>query len=542
MKALPSLTALLIEPHTGMRASLHNMLTLCGVTRIEHAVSAGAAIRSIRNREFDLVLCEYDLGDGQDGQQLLEDLRNNRLIPLSTIFMMVTAERSYEKVVSAAELAPSVYLLKPFTADALLERILRAVEKRELFMPVYALIEKGNPHAAIARCMQNEERYPRYATDFMRLRAELYINLGEARAAEQVYLRLSESKAVPWAKLGLSKSYFMQQRFEEAEQVLNNLVEENSHYMDAYDWLAATQEARGKLEEAKLVLENAVRISPHAVKRLRRLAEVAFDMDDLDLAERSFQRVIARARYSEFRDPEDHARLVQALVRRGDSQQAATIIRDLERSFGDRAKGPACRAISAAFLHAHLGNHQKAEEEVGAAIAASNAEVNISNTLKMELAKTCLASNLEGSATELMLSVMNNTPEGAPMEKALAVFEKAGRKDLGESVARESRRQVADLVANGAEKAKQGDYRGAVDLLAAAAQRLPNNPQVIFNAALAALKYLDNLGWDDGMAVQARGYIESVRRLDAANPRLVPLIQLYQNLHKRHRPEAASTS
>src|SRR6185436_496706 len=110
MKELGAFTALIIEPHSGMRGSMHNMLNLCGITKIEHAVSSGTAIRPLKNKIFDIILCEYDLSDGQDGQQLLEDLRHNKLIPLWTIFMMVTAERTYQKVVSAAELAPTDYL------------------------------------------------------------------------------------------------------------------------------------------------------------------------------------------------------------------------------------------------------------------------------------------------------------------------------------------------------------------------------------------------------------------------------------------------
>ena len=43
-------------------------------------------------------------GDGQDGQQLLEDLRHHRLITASTIFIMLASEGVYDKVVSAADL------------------------------------------------------------------------------------------------------------------------------------------------------------------------------------------------------------------------------------------------------------------------------------------------------------------------------------------------------------------------------------------------------------------------------------------------------
>src|SRR3569623_1286990 len=64
MKALSNMTALFIEPHAGMRGSLHNMLNLCEITKIDHAGSSGTAIRPLQNKNYDIILCEYDLVDG----------------------------------------------------------------------------------------------------------------------------------------------------------------------------------------------------------------------------------------------------------------------------------------------------------------------------------------------------------------------------------------------------------------------------------------------------------------------------------------------
>ena len=108
MNDLKGLNALLIEPHPGMRASLHNMLNLCGLTRVDDAANASQAIRQLGIKHYDLILCEYDLeGEGQDGQQMLEDLRHHRLMHPATIFFMVTGEGQFNKVVSAAELSPT---------------------------------------------------------------------------------------------------------------------------------------------------------------------------------------------------------------------------------------------------------------------------------------------------------------------------------------------------------------------------------------------------------------------------------------------------
>jgi len=528
------LTALIIEPQSGMRANLHNMLNLCDITKIEHAVSSGTAIRPLKTRAYDLILCEYDLGDGQDGQQLLEDLRHNKLIPLWTIFIIVTAERTYERVVSAAELAPSDYILKPFTAETLLDRISRALDKRTAFLPVFHLMEHGNLHEAIEVCQVGETRHRKYAPDFMRLRAELHVILDEAEEAEKIYQALLETKAVAWARLGLAKTLFMQNKFGEAEMLLAALVEESSLYMDAYDWLARTREAGGKLVQAKETLAEAVAISPHAVRRLRKLGDLALEADDVDTAERSYQKVVFKARHSEFRDPEDHVRLVRALVRKGEMQQAAGVVRDMERTLGGSAKMPVCRAVAGALVHEGNGDRERAAAELGAAVAACRETVGVSNELKMELARHCLAHKLDEGAAEVMCTVMSNTADDGAMTKAMQVFERAGRAELAQSVAKASRRQVVSLVSNGAERARQGDYAGAVELMTAAVQKLPDNPQVVFNAAVAVLKHLEHLGWDSQLGSQVRAYIETSRRLDPANPRLTPLVAMYQSILKKY--------
>jgi tetratricopeptide (TPR) repeat protein len=534
MVELGNITALIVEPHSGMRGSMHNMLNLCGITKIDHAVSSGTAMRPLKARPYDIILCEYDLAEGQDGQQLLEDLRHNKIIPLWTIFFMVTAERSYEKVVSAAELAPTDYLLKPFTADALLERLGRALERRALFMPVYLLMDEGSLAAAIESCIEGEIKNPRFAMDFMRLRAELHVVLGQAAEAELIYKKLCETKAVAWARLGLAKTLFMQNRLAEAQELLQSLVSENGKFLDAYDWLAKTHQANGQLPQAQQVLESAVAISPHVVRRLRILGEVASETGDIGTAEKSFQQVVSKARYSEFRDPEDHVRLVKALVQKGDVQQAATVVRDLQKNLSGTKKAEACRAFSAALIHEQSGAIDSAAEEFGAAVAACRDGAGMSSSLQLDLAKSCLQNNLEGEASEVMLGVMNNATDSAAMNKAMKVFEQVGRKDLADSVSKESRRQVIALVSTGAEKAKQGDYSSAVELMTEAARKFPDNPQVVFNAALSLLKCIEHQGWDTGLAEQARWYIESCRRVDPTNPRLSPLADLYQTVLKKY--------
>ncbi|CDG85608.1 tetratricopeptide repeat-containing response regulator [Janthinobacterium agaricidamnosum] len=534
LNGLSGLSALIIEPHPGMRASLHNMLNLCGLAKIEDAASSGQAIRQLSMKSFDLILCEYDLEGGQDGQQMLEDLRHHKLIHASTMFFMVTGEGSFSKVVSAAELLPTDYILKPFTADNMLERIARALDKRNALMPVYQLMDVGSERAAIDACTEGAQQYPRYATDFMRLRAELHIVLGEAEHAEPLYAGLYDSKAIGWARLGQAKTLFMRGRYEESRQMLETLLENNKKFVDAYDWLARAHFALGDLPQSQATLSEAVALSPHAVRRLRKLGEVALAAGDIDTAAQAQKQVVTKAKYSEFRDPEDHARLVLMLVRKGDPLQAGAAIRELDKSMGGQKNTELCSAIASAALHGHTGNMVRMNASLDLALAACRQSVGLSSAMKMELARTCLDHGREEEAGEVLRDVMRNAPDSAAMKQAMAVLQSAGRGEQALALARLSRQEVADMVAAGAARAKEGDFGGAVELMLEAVGKLPDNPQVVFNAAVAVLKCLEHRGWDSRLGQHALNFIGGVRRLDPANPKLPVLAGLHQQILRKY--------
>ncbi|WP_374244398.1 tetratricopeptide repeat protein [Zoogloea sp.] len=531
---LDTISALIVEANPNMRTQLRNMLNMSGIAKVQFAVSAGVAVRKLRDSRFDLILCEYHIGDGQDGQHLLEDLRHNGIIPLSTLFVMVTGERQYERVVSAAELAPNDYILKPFAADTLHERILRALDKRDAFMPVYRLIEVGNVPDAIATCAEAEGKYPQWALDFLRLRAELQVASGQADAAQRLYERILETRSVPWARLGLAKTLFMQKRYDEASDMLQALVNENDLFVDAYDWLARTREAAGNLESARHILANATALSPHRIGRLRRLGELSIETGDHEEAERILSEVVRKGKYSDFRDPEDHVRLLQAQLGKGDTTQAEATIRDLERSMAGLDKTRSCSTLSSALVHVKKGDTQRAGEALKTLLAEQGAAQALSPKLKGELARACFASQLDDHGAEVVLDIMRNAPDERSVEKTKAMLKEVGKENLGEQLAGQIDGEVRDLVSEGARKAQSGDFDGAVQFMLSAVRRMPGNTHVLFNATLALLKHIEHCGWNERFAEQARGMMERARLQDPGSSRLPALTAYYYNLLKKY--------
>ncbi|MGO4377868.1 tetratricopeptide repeat protein [Pseudoduganella sp. RAF19] len=544
MQAYNNLSVLIIDPNQHMRAGLHNMLSQLDVRQIEHAVSSGTAIRQLDKRHYDLILCEYDLGseNGQDGQQLLEDLRHHKIISQSAMFIMLTTEGMYGKVVSAAELTPTDYILKPFTVDVLSQRIARAVDRRNALLPVHQMFEQGRLQEAIDASESAATAHPRYATECARLRAEALLALGHTEAAQGTYAEILESRDVGWAQLGLARCQFAARNFAAAVETLQTLLDANPKFMAAYDLMARAHEAMGQPDDARQVLEAAVSISPHMVRRLRHLGQVAFDTGDVAAAEKTFKQVVARAKYSEFRDPEDHVNLVRTLVKKGDASGAATVLRDLERSSRSGPNTDACRAYSAAMLQALNGNGAAAAVELANAAKALEACSGLSRGLKMGLVQSCLENGLDQEAMHLLDAFTDDAHSGINQADAEALYVKAGRSDLAHNEGDSVERYLDDLVKQAAARSGQGDQRGAIQVLKAAVKRRPDNPGLMSALASAMLRLMNDEGWDAPLAEQCAALLARLRKADPRHAMLAGLSSQYIALRTKTNQTSAISS
>jgi tetratricopeptide (TPR) repeat protein len=539
MQSYSDLSVLIIDPNPAMRGNLHNMLNQASITRIEYAVSSGTAIRQLTNKRFDVILCEYDLGSGnedsgQDGQQLLEDLRHHKLIDRSAIFIMLTSEAVQSKVIGAAELTPTDYVLKPFTVDILMQRVSRAVDRRAVFLPIYQLIAQGQKREAIAACHAAEGSNPRYATDFARLRAELLYELGDLADAELVYQTTLAGRQLGWAQLGLARCQFGLERYDDAMATLERLIEANPNLMAAYDLLARAYEAIGQAQQAKKILEDAVAMSPNLVQRLRHLGEVAYEAGDIRVAEKAFRQVVTKARYSEFRDPEDHVNLVRTLVRKGDVNQASGVIRDMERTLRANANTEVCKHISSALVLDVTGHGTEAASELSNAVTAVGMARGLSNQLRIGLVNSCLKHRLDKDAADVVMHMMNDAERPLTMDEAVSVFEKAGRHDLARGMGDKIDGQVRELVNEAEAMARQGDHRAAVSTLNQALRRTPGNLKVLYAAVQAILRQMDEFGWEAPLGDQAAALVDRIRRLDAGSPELEALLLQYTGTQRKY--------
>lgn len=124
---------LILDDLPEMRSSLRSQVGSLGCERVAVSSNVKDALEQFKSNAFDVILCDYYLAGGTDGQQFLEFLRTRNIIGRGVLFVMITAEKNYESIVTAAECLPDDYLLKPFTADVLKMRLERLLEKNSVW-------------------------------------------------------------------------------------------------------------------------------------------------------------------------------------------------------------------------------------------------------------------------------------------------------------------------------------------------------------------------------------------------------------------------
>lgn len=531
-----SMRFLIIDDMAEAKNALRLTLSTFGVVHTHFSSSGADAMRRLASTTYDVILCDYVLGDGKDGQQVLEEIRHRNLVSRSTVFIMITAERAYQRVISAVELAPDDYLIKPFNGEMLQLRILRAIEKKAHFAVVYGLIDAHEFAQAIAECRRNVAAKSRHSIDFMRLHAELLLLTGKPDEAKAIYEQILSTHAVPWARMGLGKALFEQEKFDEAEAVFLALTTENESFTQGYDWLAKTHQARGDDVKAQEIIAKAVSVSPNTVVRQQQLGRVAYRNKDLDTAERAFKSSIQLARYSVYKSADDYVGLSKSLLDKGDVEKALEVVRTVPNEFPGDSAAHLHAIATESVIHKKTGNEDAANRAFARAMELYETHKDeIGGSVALNVAETCLHFDQKESANDIVKSLAKNAEGDAQMLKdATAVYENFGMQDHCDEAIQAGVKEAALLNNQAVALAREGKLDEAISLLREAADTRTSSITVKLNAAQAILMHMAQQGWNADYARYARDYLRSAREADPNSAKLHKLTEHYRGVAAKH--------
>ena len=118
---------LVVDDFSTMRRIIRNLLRDLGFENTHEADDGNTALPILRRGGFDFLITDWHM-PGMDGLALLEQVRSDdelRSLPV----LMVTAEARREQIVTAAQAGVNGYIVKPFTANTLKEKIDKVFER-----------------------------------------------------------------------------------------------------------------------------------------------------------------------------------------------------------------------------------------------------------------------------------------------------------------------------------------------------------------------------------------------------------------------------
>jgi DNA-binding NarL/FixJ family response regulator/TolA-binding protein len=517
--SLKHATVLIIDDFQGMRSMLREFVKSMGITAIETASNGRDALHQLSASKYDIVICDYNLGPGANGQQVLEESKIKNFIGVSTVWVMVTAEQTPEMVMGAAEVRPDDYLLKPINQVMLENRLEKLILRKQSLAPIEVAIKALNYSEAVAQCDLQLKAKVLNPQEILRIKSDLLLAMGDYAGATAVFESVLGERDVPWAQTGMGKILFHDQKYAQAKEIFRQVLKDNEVYMEASDWLAKTCAMLGQSDEAQKVLREAVRLSPNSPTRQKALGDTAYKNGALDVAQAAFEKTIRIGEFSPHKTPAAYTNLAKVFADKNEPNEALKTLAQSKKEFKYNSEAAIQTAAAESEVYHKIGQPEKAE--------AAMAEVErliesvagkMSAEVAIDVAKSMFKLGKKDKACNMLQSVVRNNHENAEISANIAqIFEDHGLAAEGQALIAASRSEVVAINNQGVTLAKSGDLVGGANLLRTAAHKLPNSEVILINLCALLIGLLSKEGKSQQIAAEARDLLDRVRVLNNAN-------------------------
>ena len=123
----PKTRFLVVDDFSTMRRIVRNLLKELGFANVDEAEDGAVALQKLKSSPYDFVVTDGNMPN-MDGLTLLQSIRRTPELKHLPV-LMITAEAKKENIIAAAQAGASGYVVKPFTAATLAEKLEKIFEK-----------------------------------------------------------------------------------------------------------------------------------------------------------------------------------------------------------------------------------------------------------------------------------------------------------------------------------------------------------------------------------------------------------------------------
>jgi tetratricopeptide (TPR) repeat protein len=296
LKEKAQMKFLVVDDMINMRRTIRNMLRQLGYVHITEAEDGLDAWTKLATTKFDMAIVDWNM-PRMTGVELLRKARaDDRFANMPII--MITAEVDEGTITEAAETEVDAYIIKPFVAKILEEKIDAVMEKKESTSPLDTLLHL----------------------------VKVYAGAGQFnKAIEQLRtaLRLNPSSPLVYQALGdLSNQRGM---LDDAEKAYKKAILLEPKFTRAYDGLAEVYTKKGDTKRSMMVMQDAVSKSPRNASRQTRLGKALLEQGMVKEAKAAFENAVK----SEPGNLVMQSEMAESLLAQNLNDEAATLFKSV---------------------------------------------------------------------------------------------------------------------------------------------------------------------------------------------------------------------
>ena len=519
--------ALVVDEFPDMRASIKRMLRSFGVEQVDIANDGGEAMARCRENEYDIIICDYSLGTGKNGQQILEELRFTQSFKHQAIYILVTAETTRSMVFGALEYKPDDYLTKPFTQVLLQSRLDNILLEKQFFSAVYQALDNADYEAAAQHASKLVNKDKRYRVAAQKLQGQALLQAKQYEQAHELYHDVMELRRQEWACIGCARALLGMQKWSSAIHVLSELIEHGTENLEVFDCLAEAELALGRNGVAQAILERATVSSPYGILRQINLAEVASANNDYLAAEKAYRRVI-KLGVNSCHDSHEHSLgLVRCLLDKEKQQvtgnndtfkECYTVCHRVKKKYGNEPQVTLQADLIEAKTLAQQGETDVAIEHAQKLFDKYRNEENILPGLGLDMAAALLAIDKPNQGREVLKDLAERFAEDTLLLGKIDAM-------ADQPISVKAKENASNINAEGKLLFDAGNYTEAVAHFRVAINAYPNNVELKLNLLLAMMQCISASSADSA---------ESVEMVDEAAALMASLESL-PSVHKAYK-------
>ncbi|MFA6051705.1 MAG: response regulator [Methylobacter sp.] len=523
---MPSLNfkkILVIEDQSIIRDTIKHILSSLGARHLVEAESGNNGMAAMREDRFDIVLCDYNLGEGKNGQQILEEAKHLKLLPLNAIFIMVTGVQNQNMILSALDNKLDDYLIKPFNKQQLSSRLERCIVRKKYLASVEGEIDRGNLYQAIHNCEKLlEQDNKKMRLQLLKMRAELAIKISDLDTAAKIYQEILQERKIPWARLGLGIIAFFHDDFTQAVASFQQIIDQTPTMLEAYDWLAKSYEAIGNHEEALATINLAIGLSPQTILRQKQLALLAEKTENAEVAKKAYGAAVKLGKNSVHRSASDYVGLAKAHLKTNSTNEALKTLLDLSQQFHNDPEGKLRAATLEIDIYKKTNKEALARQSYDKAVKL-NAEFGsrISRESRLEMAKAChLYGDTQISEEILADLVKANIDDKQFIDTVGEMCSTFIGDNYAENLLRQAKQELVEINNKGVSLFKEGKIDEALAVFEEAIKKMPDNRTIILNMAKIIVHDIKTSKPDPEKLMNAQSHINKAIQLGISHDKI----------------------